>query len=147
MNTDYMDDYKNIDINEMDINDIFNILIYLKNPRAKCINIEFLDIKELFEFLLELITKLFKHFYSDELGKVNLSLLSIDDFNKINLYLSYIGFKADFTKLSATNDNLEFANNIKYTNILINNNTKLTDLSFSLKCNQYLYIIIFKQIN
>jgi hypothetical protein len=42
------------------------------------------SLKELFEFLLQLITMLCKHFYGNDNGQVNLSLLSPADFQSID---------------------------------------------------------------
>lgn len=130
------------------IDDIFNKIIILDYNLLKpfCVDITFeeiQDIKELFEFLLQFITKLFKYFNSDNNGIVNLSLLTLTDFDKINKYLSCIGFKSSFNKLPATNENIDFVNNNKYTNIKFTQTTQLKELMFGLKCDNNIYIITF----
>ena len=54
-----------------------------------------------------------------------------------------LGFSSNFNIMNITNENLEYASRNRYDRIDINNNTKLKDLIFGLKCKNKLYIISF----
>ena len=128
--------------------DIFNDIINQQNLQANSYPLEFeLDsLKELFEFLLQLVTMLCKHFYSNENGQVNLSLLSPTDFHSIDKYMQVIGFTCGFQALPANADNINWAYSTRYDRIQITQQTKLEDLHLALKCEDMLYVISFKKL-
>ncbi len=138
-----MNDIQNI--KHLNINDIFNEVVNLANPLPNSYPLEFdiNSITEIFEFLLQFITMLCKYFYGDERGVVDLTQLSKNDFLKINIYMLTLGFSSNFNIMNITNENLEYASKNRYDRIDINNNTKLKDLIFGLKCKNKLYIISF----
>ena len=138
-----MNDMQNI--KHLNINDIFNEVVNLANPLPNSYPLEFdiNSITEIFEFLLQLITMLCKYFYGDSRGVVDLTQLSKNDFLKINIYMLTLGFSSNFNIMNITNENLEYASKNRYDRIDINNNTKLKDLIFGLKCKNKLYIINF----
>ena len=138
-----MNDMQNI--KHLNINDIFNEVVNLANPLPNSYPLEFdiNSITEIFEFLLQFITMLCKYFYGDSRGVVDLTQLSKNDFLKINIYMLTLGFSSNFNIMNITNENLEYASKNRYDRIDINNNTKLKDLIFGLKCKNKLYIINF----
>jgi hypothetical protein len=133
---------------ELDLNQIFNEVIKLHKVEPNCYPLQFdLDnIRELYEFLLEFTTLLFKYFYGDENEKVNLSILSQQDFDKINKYINAIGFTGTFQILPANAHYLNYANDYRYDRINITLDTKLENLFLGLKCEQLLYIISFRKL-
>lgn len=133
---------------DITIDKIFNDIINQQNPQANSYPLEFeLDsLKELFEFLLQLVTMLCKHFYSNENGQVNLSLLSPTDFHSIDKYMQVIGFTCGFQALPANADNINWAYSTRYDRIQITQQTKLEDLHLALKCEDMLYVISFNKL-
>lgn len=133
---------------DITIDKIFNDIINQQNLQANSYPLEFeLDsLKELFEFLLQLVTMLCKHFYSNENGQVNLSLLSPTDFHSIDKYMQVIGFTCGFQSLPANADNINWAYSTRYDRIQITQQTKLEDLHLALKCEDMLYVISFKKL-
>ena len=133
---------------DITIDKIFNDIINQQNPQANSYPLEFeLDsLKELFEFLLQLVTMLCKHFYSNENGQVNLSLLSPTNFHSIDKYMQVIGFTCGFQALPANADNINWAYSTRYDRIQITQQTKLEDLHLALKCEDMLYVISFKKL-
>ena len=136
-------------IKDLDINEIFNevLNIYPPTPNSYPLEFEVNSLKELFEFLLQFTTMLCKHFYSNENGQVNLSLLSPTDFHSIDKYMQVIGFTCGFQALPANADNINWAYSTRYDRIQITQQTKLEDLHLALKCEDMLYVISFKNEN
>lgn len=133
---------------DITIDEIFHDIVKQQNPQANSYSLGFeLDsLKELFEFLLQLVTMLCKHFYSNDNGQVNLSLLSPVDFQTIDKYMQTIGFTCGFQALPANADNMNWAYSTRYDRIQITQHTHLEDLHLGLKCYDILYIINFKKL-
>lgn len=133
---------------DITIDEIFHNIINIPNPEPNSYPLGFeLDtLKELFEFLLQLVTMLCKHFYSDENGQVNLSLLSPTNFQIIDKYMQAIGFTCAFQGLLANADNINWAYETRYDRIHITSQTKLEELHLGLKCSNILYVISFKKL-
>jgi len=121
---------------DITINEIFRDIIAQKNPQANSypLGFELDSLKELFEFLLQLITMLCKHFYGNDNGQVNLSLLSPADFQSIDKYMQVIGFTCGFQALPANVDNINWAFATRYDRIQITPQTRLEDLHLGIKC-------------
>jgi len=133
---------------EKSVEEIFNDIVNISNPQPNSYSLGFeLDsLKELFEFLLQLVTLCCKYFYGDEQGRVNLDSLSPADFKIIDTYIQTIGFTCIFQVIPANSSNLNWAYATRYDRIHITLNTKLEDLHLGLKCNNTLYIIKFKKL-
>jgi hypothetical protein len=133
---------------ELDIVEIFEEVISTNNPRPNSYPLEFeLDnLKELFEFLLQFVTMLCKHFYGDSNNQVNLSTLQPPDFQLIDSYMQSIGFSCKFDCVQATSSNMSNLDNRQYTKIQITTNTKLSELTFTMRCDRMLYCISFDKI-
>jgi hypothetical protein len=133
---------------DITIDEIFNAIISQQDPQPNSypLGFELDSLKELFEFLLQLVTMLCKHFYGNETGQVNLSLLSPSDFQSIDKYMQVIGFTCGFQAMHANADNLNWAHATRYDRIPITSQTTLEDLHLGLKCESTLYIINFKKL-
>lgn len=134
-----------IQIKDLDIYQIFEEVIALNAPLPNAYPLEFdIDsIKDVFEFLLQFVSMLCKHFYGNFANQVDLSILNENDFRKINTYLLCIGFTCNFQELPVNNHNINYAFDNRYDRIAIMPYTQLKDLLFGIKCNETLYIISF----
>jgi len=130
---------------DLDINQIFDELINTQNLSPRCYPLEFeLDsIRDVFEFLLQLSTLLFKHFHGDENGKVSLETLNQEDLQNINNHIMALGYKCNFQCLPANSYNLDHTMQNRYDKIPITSHTILKELMMGIKCSQKLFIINF----
>ena len=129
--------------NEIDILDIIDMIFTGDEKPKKYYTLDFgiKDPKELFELFLMIFTFSTKKFYGDQNGKVNLRQLSEEDINKIKNYYNSFGVELNtnmYNELEYLNANITPYNELK-----INNNTKLDELIFSLKCEDIIYTISF----
>ena len=110
---------------DVTIDDIFNDIIKQQNPQANSypLGFELDSLKDLFEFLVQLVTMLCKHFYGNEIGQVNLSSLSPTDFQSIDKYMQVIGFTCAFQILPANTNNINWAYSTRYDRIQITTET------------------------
>jgi hypothetical protein len=133
---------------DITIDEVFNNIIIHNEPRPNTypLGFELDSLKELFEFLVQILTMLCKHFHSDEHGKVDLAILSPADFQSIDKYMQVIGFTCNFQALTANADNINWAYETRYDRIHISSQTKLEELHLGLKCSNILYVISFKKI-
>jgi hypothetical protein len=136
----------------MDIEELFETLLSKPAEPPKSIDLSFvneIELKDLFEFLLQFFTEISKTFYSDEKGNVDLELLSEFDLKRINAYIQSIGFKCDvdiFPVSALDIFDVARLQNGKYNKITINSNTVLNELYFTLKCKDKIYKISFNYI-
>jgi len=79
---------------EIDIYEIaYNIFSNeLKDPNSIMLQFPDVDTKELIKLLMVVLTEGLKYFHGDNNGHVNLSLVTADDFKKINKYFNSFGF-------------------------------------------------------
>ena len=120
--------------------------VFKNEPKPiKSINLEFEtdNLKELFENLLDIFTQGMKIHYGNETGIVDLSSLTQDNIINFNKYFNSFGIKLlidieDKPIISGFN-----YQQIKYTNININNNIKLNELKLPFLSNGIVYIISF----
>lgn len=133
---------------DVTIDEIFNEIINHSNPQPNSypLGFELDSLKELFEFLLQLVTMLCKYFHGNETGQVNLATLAPEDFLSIDKYMQAIGFTCAFEALPANGNNLNWAHETRYDRIAITEQTQLEDLHLGLKCDNMLYIISFKKL-
>jgi len=132
----------------MDIDEVFSKLISTspKPPNTYKLSLDESNLKELFEFLLEIFTMLCKHFHGDEDGRVELQLLSTNDLIYINKYMGSLGFNCIFNQVQTNSSNCEYYSQNRYDKIEITPTTNLLDLFFALRCNNTLNIIQFNTI-
>lgn len=133
---------------DITIDEVFQNILSYHNPQPNTypLGFELDSLKELFEFLLQILTMLLKHFHSNDNGQVNLELLSPAEFQSIDKYMQVIGFTCNFHVLPANANNLNWAYETRYDRIHISNQTKLEELHLGLKCENILYVINFKKI-
>ena len=123
--------------------------IFTNEPKPiNSINITFdnIELKELFERLLEIFTKGMKIKYGDENGIVDLSKLKNEELIIVNKYFNSFGINLNFSINEPTLENYTKFEKLKYKNIVINNNTKLRDLHYPLISNNLIYCINFDLI-
>jgi hypothetical protein len=134
---------------DLDIEEIFESVISIKNPLPNSypLGFELDSLKELFEFLMQFVTMLCKHFNGDSEGHVDLLAFKQDDFLNIDKYMQSIGFKCNFTILHADANNINWVNETRYDRIPILPSTELEELHLGLKCNTTLYVISFFQLD
>lgn len=134
-----------IDGIEADVDLILDSLLQDAPKPPKSVNICFegASIKEVFEFLLDLTTKIFKFLYGDDKGQVNLALLQLNHFQTVQAYIESIGFKIHFERLNASADILNFLYNNRYDRIPITSTTRLNELMFAIKCDNIVYKISY----
>ena len=133
---------------DITIEEIFQAIISLSNPQPNSypLGFELDSLKELFEFLLQFITMLCKHFHGDEKGQVNLANLSPADLQSIDKYMQAIGFSCSFQAMPANATNLNWAHNTRYNSIEITPQTRIEDLHMGIKCDKILYVISFRKL-
>ena len=136
----------------MDIEELFEAILSKPAEPPKSIDLSFvneIELKDLFEFLLQFFTEISKTFFSNENNTVDLEKLSELDLKRINNYIQSIGFTStiDIFPTSAL-DIFDIARlqNGKYNKITITHQTKLKDLYFTLKCEELIYKISFDYI-
>lgn len=134
---------------EGELNELVNF-IFEKEPKpSNSIQVSFdnIDIKSLFEYLLMIFTYGMRLKYStnNNTNKVDLSILSHSDIIEFNKYMNSIGINL-FIESEPFNINKDYEK-LKYTNITINNNTKLQELKLPFLSMNIVYIIYFSLIN
>lgn len=136
----------------MDIEELFETLLSKPAEPPKSIDLSFvneIELKDLFEFLLQFFTEISKTFFSNENNTVDLEQLSELDLKRINNYIQSIGFTSIIDVFpTSVLDIFDIARlqNGKYNKIDIVHDTKLKDLYFTLKCNDKIYKISFDYI-
>ena len=81
---------------ELDAYEIAEKIFSDSNELNKNFSFENVDVKTFFEMLLIITVEGLKKFYGDKENKVNITLLSIKDVEKINKYLEKINVKLNF---------------------------------------------------
>lgn len=120
--------------------------VFKNDPKPiKSINLEFEtdNLKELFENLLDIFTQGMKIHYGNDKGTVDLSSLTNDNIINFNKYFNSFGINLlidieDKPIISGFN-----YQQIKYTNINITRDTKLSELKLPFLSNGIVYIISF----
>lgn len=135
-------DIKNIE------SDNFISFIFNNEPKSiKSINLEFQtnNLKDLFEDLLDIFTQgmIIKYGVNN---KVDLSKLNEQNIINFNKYFNSFGINLNILIEQYNLYNTEKYSNLKYTNININQNTKLEDLKLPFLSNNIVYIISFNLI-
>lgn len=134
----------NIVETEMDVYEIANNIFTNDSFTSEHYTIHNSDLKTHFEMLIIILTEGLKLFYGNA-GKVNLDLLSLDNFEKIKQYMRKIKIEMfltifDYNTWFKGKKNEIF---IPYDQITITQNTKLEQLYFIFKSSK-IYIINFK---
>ena len=137
----------NIIEKEMDVYEIAHNLYNNTEFTYKTFTIHNDDLKNYFEMLIIILTEGLKYFYGED-DKVNLTQLSVNDFNKLKDYFKKINIELHlqiFTIIDWIKNKL-YTKFIPYDKIIINNTTKLEELYFIINPDTIdsIYIINFK---
>ena len=138
----------------MDIEELLEQILYNEPTEPNNFRIEFeeqIELKDLFQLLLQFFTDICKTYYGNNEGIVNIDKLTKDDIEFVNKYFASIGFKfnllvyQDITNVSS--NILDYLRNNTYDKIKIDSKTKLKDLFFILNKDLKLYKISFEILN
>ena len=136
----------NIVEKEMDAYEIAHDLFNDKLQNTDIFNIQSSNLKEYFEMLLIITMEGLKLYYGNKDGKVDIELLSNNDFQKINTYLKKINIKMNYSIYNQKEWNNGKKNIIKPFNVIIEDkNTNLKDFYFIIEKNS-IYVIWFEYI-
>lgn len=108
------------------------------------LEVEDMDMGDIFEFLLIVFTNGLKILHGDENGKVDLGQLSESQFDKVNEYFNSIGFDTTYVVYPLEAENMIDFNKLNYRNTEITDSTQLIDLCFPMKVTDKIYVIGFK---
>lgn len=125
---------------ELDAYEIAEKVFSENNELNRNFSFENVDVKTFFEMLLIITVEGLKKYYGDENNKVDLTILSKDDVDKINKYLEKINVKLQF-KIYDTISYLIYKENgllKNFNDMEINENTPLNSIN---------YIVIKQEIN
>lgn len=132
---------------ELDAYEIADKIFSDNNEFNKNFSFENVDTKTFFEMLLIITVEGLKKFYGNNEGKVDITLLSKEDINKINKYLEKINIKLIFTILDTLTYTLYNSNSLleNFTDVNITNNTKISSLNYVIKKHELnlVYIVNF----
>ena len=136
----------NIVEKEMDAYEIAQDLFNDKLQNTDIFSIQSSNLKEYFEMLLIITMEGLKLYYGNKDGKVDIELLSNNDFQKINTYLKKINIKMNYSIYNQKEWNNGKKNIIKPFNVIIEDkNTNLKDFYFIIEKNN-VYVIWFEYI-
>ena len=136
----------NIVEKEMDAFEIAHDLFNDKLQNTDIFSIQSSNLKEYFEMLLIITMEGLKLYYGNTDGKVDIELLSNNDFQKINTYLKKINIKMNYSIYNQKEWNNGKKNIIKPFNVIIEDkNTNLKDYYFIIEKNN-VYVIWFEYI-
>jgi hypothetical protein len=111
-----------------------------KEPRSLLFQfINNISVMELFMFCMEFFLKISKEKYSNENNVIDISEWTLDIINEINEYYNSFCIKINIIILESTEQNineLQIYENKRYDKIVINNNTKLSELYYILHYNK-----------
>tara|TARA_B110000037_G_scaffold188216_2_gene219365 strand:+ start:789 stop:1211 length:423 start_codon:yes stop_codon:yes gene_type:complete len=130
-----------------------NFIQKIFNESPKCqnsIRIEFsnyMNVKELFEFLISFITSGSKILFSNNIGKVNIDSWTDTEYNMLNKYCNSIGFNFILDKYNIDDIDIIDFNKMSYKKLLITNNTKLKLLKLPIKCLNNVFVFSFNFLN
>ena len=132
---------------ELDAYEIADKIFSDNNEFNKNFSFENVDTKTFFEMLLIITVEGLKKFYGNNEGKVDITILSKEDIDKMNRYLEKINIKLIFTILDTLTYTLYNSNALleNFTDINITNDTKISSLNYVIKKHELnlVYIVNF----
>ena len=131
---------------EISFKDLINKLFNEPYKPPKSIQLSFveqLEIKDIFEFLLEVFTFGGKKLFGNQEGKIDLDSCTDTEINMINNYCKSIGFTMYIDKYTGDDTRIVDFHSMSYQNININDNTQLKELKLPLNCKKNVYVIYF----
>jgi hypothetical protein len=115
----------------------------VKPPKTFEIECEDMDIVDLFEYLLVVMTNGLKIKYGNGEGKVDLTNLSDENLKLVNDYFHSFGFECMYVVYPIEAEHTINFEDISYQNIELSDNTKLTDMCCPIKVKDKIYAIGF----
>ena len=115
-------------------------------PNSHKISFDTSDLKQLFESLLIIFTNGMKYLFGNQNGVVELDKLSSEDIELFQKYLNSMGFLFYFDVFDDSNENREKTQNMKYTNLTLHSQSKLSDMFFPLLSKGKIYLINFNSL-
>ena len=115
-------------------------------PNSQKISFDTSDLKQLFESLLIIFTNGMKYLFGNQNGVVDLDKLSSEDIELFQKYLNSMGFLFYFDVFDDSNENREKTQNMKYTNLTLHSQSKLSDMFFPLLSKGKIYLINFNSL-
>lgn len=132
---------------ELDAYEIADKIFSDNNEFNKNFSFENVDTKTFFEMLLIITVEGLKKFYGNNEGKVDITILSKEDIDKMNRYLEKINIKLIFTILDTLKYTLYNSNGLleNFTDVNITNDTKISSLNYVIKKHELnlVYIVNF----
>jgi len=131
---------------DIDIDELIEKVISNPPSPPKTYLLQFEDIhnaKGLFEFCMEVFTKLSKRKYGDASGKVNIASWTPQTLTLINEYFMSMGFKFNVHILEPNDPNMAIYNSLKYGTINITPRTQLSNIVYMLTTPVKVYVIYF----
>lgn len=125
------------------------ISIFTKPPgdnKSIPISFDTNNLKKLFESLLVIFTNGMRILFGNQSGIVELDKLTENNIILVEDYFKSIGFSFNFDIYEDSNENREKTQEMKYTNLNLNNNSRLKELFFPLLCKDKIYLINFDYI-
>ena len=87
-----------------------------------------------------------KYLFGNQNGVVELDKLSSEDIELFQKYLNSMGFLFYFDVFDDSNENREKTQNMKYTNLTLHSQSKLSDMFFPLLSKGKIYLINFNSL-
>jgi hypothetical protein len=107
------------------------------------LQLEDMNIGDLFEFLLIVFTNGLKHFYGNTNNRVDLTTVNSQQFENINKYFHSFGFECMYVVYPITAETEINFQKISYQNMDIDNNTNIKNMCFPIKVKDRIYAIGF----
>jgi len=133
---------------ELELDELVNNIFNRQPKPAKCIQLQFIEnlsISEIFEFLISFFTEGAKYKYgedkSDPNTKVDITKWTHKELDLMKEYFASIGFKLIVDIMENNPTTISSIKN--YKSINITNQTKLTELKFSIGVGTLVYVISF----
>ena len=125
---------------EMDAYQIAEKVFSENNELNRNFSFENVDVKTFFEMLLIITVEGLKKYYGDENNKVDITILSKDDVDKINKYLEKINIKLQFKIYDILSYMVYKENGLlkNFKDMKINENTQLNSINYIIV--KHLYI-------
>lgn len=135
-----------VSIVDINIDELIEKVITNPPSAPRTYNLQFEDIQDvkgIFEFCMEVFTKLSKHKYGNSLGKVDISKWTSSTLDTINEYFKSLGFVFSVNILDHNDPSISIFNSMRYDVIKITPYTKLSSIIYMLKTNEKTYVINF----
>jgi len=135
-----------VSVVDINIEDLIEKVITSPPSAPFTYNLQFEDVKDvkgIFEFCMEVFTKLSKYKYGDATGKVDISKWTSSTLDNINEYFKSLGFVFSVNILDHNDPSIGIFNSMRYDVIKVTPYTKLSSIMYMLKTKDKIYAINF----